>query len=288
MAPRVPVPPAPARRRIAALGLAVGGILAAGAAPAPAPETLVREGWEALALVRANDARRLFAGVPDDAGSAARAARLGEGVALLNVQPRSERNLERARRLLNALAAGPADEIALAARYHLARIDHVHSLRPNLDAAEASYRALLADHPGHPLAEQAAPKLALLVVYRSSEPDLVESRLRELETLAARLVDPSAARDTRLLLAQAALRLQGNHARAVALLRPVLEQATIARSNRRAEAWLIFAESSAALGLTGDAVRGYRQFLLETPRDARAPEVTRRLAVLGFDPLPPP
>jgi tetratricopeptide (TPR) repeat protein len=281
-------PPSAARLLLAALGLTAGAILAGGAAPPATHETVVRDGWEALALARANEARRIFAGVPRGADPAARAARLGEAVALLNVQPRSERNLERARLLLRSLASGSIDDIAIAARYHLARIDHVHSLRPNLDAAEASYRALLADHPGHPLAEQAAPKLALLVVYRSSDPDLVEGRLRELEALADRLVDRSAARDTRLLLAQAALRLQGNHARAVTLLRPVLEQSTISRANRWAEAWLIFAESSAALGHAADAARGYREFLLKLPRDARAAEVTRRFAALGTDAASPP
>src|SRR5262245_53066631 len=56
-----------------------------------------------------------------------REARLGEATTLLNLQPRTAANIERAAVLLDSVsAANPSDEPGICARYLRARIEDVH------------------------------------------------------------------------------------------------------------------------------------------------------------------
>lgn len=234
----------------------------------------VAKGWDFLAILRHREALEHFAGITGNSE-----ARFGEAIALLSLPQRSQANLDRATVILRSLAdENPTSDLAVSARYHLARIDHVHAFVPDPSAAARQYEALLSDFPGNPIAEQAAPKLAIAWLYADESPAVWESRLETLEHLERSLVSPSARRDLQLILADALLRLRADHDRALKHLWPALRGGQISRISRAKELWLQAAESSVFLGRTQDAATAYRRFLELAPRDVRVSEVRRRLS----------
>jgi hypothetical protein len=105
------------RRVLAAIGLVA---LAACAAAAfdDQPDPATRRGWEAQSRLRFREALDAF----DQAGPS-RAARFGRAMALLNVQPKTQENIEQAATILDALAAEDGDdEFGIAGAYFRARI----------------------------------------------------------------------------------------------------------------------------------------------------------------------
>jgi tetratricopeptide (TPR) repeat protein len=207
-----------------------------------------------------------------------REARVGLGTALLAVQPRTAAGLERARQILEAVVEERIqDDWSVMAAFLLARWHQVHAIEP--DAAEGERRliALLMERAGHPWADAAAPKLA--ISWLKSGLDEVEYARRE-ERLAALLLqvrDPAALRDTRLVMADSALRRGGDHARALPHYRALAAEAEELRPSLRARVLFQVAESAAALGLDEEAVAGWRRFFTEFPNDSRSGEASRRL-----------
>lgn len=213
-----------------------------------------------------------------DTDPASRPARLGYALAFLQLRSRTAGNIAAAAERLEALRRENADDdTGIAAAYYLARIAQVHRLTPDRPAAVAGYRALLAAHPGHPCAQLAAPKLAILLLYDDVAAPEWERRVAEIEALIPRLSAPGAVRDTRLTLAGAFIRLQHDHARAYPLLATCLADGTLARKPRLNGVLLQAAESAHQLGRADDEARWYEQFLAEFPRDAKADEIRRRL-----------
>ena len=94
---------------------------------------------------------------------------MGAAASLLNDSPVTAAKVAEAETQLRGLLADPAaDEPAICARYLLARIAHLH--RPaEIAEIEAAYRAVIAAAPAHPLAQLAAGKLAVLLLYQRPE-----------------------------------------------------------------------------------------------------------------------
>jgi len=245
-----------------------------------APEARLREAWDELARLNPNVARDGFAAVTA-AQPAEREARFGLALASLNTQPRRAATLAAARREFTALRdENPRDDFGIGATYYLARLDQILDDPPNPVAAVAGYRALLAAHPGHPYAELAAPKLAILLLYDDVTPAIWELRLVELTALLPRLQSPEACRDTRLVLADALIKLQRDHARAYPLLVHCLEHNLIARMPRLNAVRLQAAESARQLGRESEAIAHYTRYVEQFPHDVKTPEVRRRLGEL--------
>ncbi len=142
------------------IGLALG---TAGFAAGPAAD----EGWQDLAGYLFRDAHDAFTRQP--AGSD-RLRALGAAASLLNEPPITPGKVERVEAELRQLIeANGADEPAIYARYLLARIAHLHRAAEPAEI-EAAYRAVITTAPGHPLAQLAAGKLALVFLYQ--RPDL--------------------------------------------------------------------------------------------------------------------
>lgn len=250
--------------------------LQAGQTPDP-----LRAGWEELTFLNPNPALVHFR----EAGEAdpnSREVHLGEALALLNAQPRSETNLAEARRIFEALATtGPDDEIGIAAAYYLARLRQIHDDTTDDTAAMLDYRALLQAHPGHPIAELAAPKLAILLLYADVAMDRWEQHVQEILTLLPSLQSLEARRDTRLILADALLKLRRDHARAYPLITYCLRENLVVRSYRLNTLLLQAAESARVLGFKTEAAGFYRSFLENAPYDVKSAEVRLRLAQLA-------
>ncbi len=239
------------------------------------PDTRVHSAWEELALLNPDEAQRLFH------AATGREARFGEAVALLNAQPRSEAKLAEARRLFtNLQEENAADDTGIAATYYLARLRQIHDYATDRTAAILAFRALLAAHPGHPVAELAAPKLALLLLYDDVTPAVWETRAQEIFTLLPQLRSPEARRDTRLILADALIKLHRDHARAYPLLVYCLDGDLIIRPQRLNTALLQAAESARLLGRDREAAGLYTRHLEQFPRDIKASEIRARLGAL--------
>lgn len=229
--------------------------------------------WELLARGLINDAHTAFVALSGPS------ARLGEAFALLQRQPLTPTNLERAETLFTALIGEPDAEISATARYQLARIPHTHRTTPDLALARQRYLDLIAAHPGHLLAERAHIKLAIIDLYRV-EPRLPRGQLLANYTATlATLTDSGVRRDLALLLAEARLRFEVEPALALDLLLKA-DAAGFARSSQRATAWIQIAELARLAGQVEIAHRYYRQFLAHFPRDARYLEIEERLAAL--------
>ncbi len=208
---------------------------------------------------------------------------LGTAASLLSESPITPGRVTRAEtQLRELLAANTADEPALYARYLLARIAHLH--RPaEIAEIETDYRAVIAAAPTHPLAQLAAGKLALVLLYQRA--DLaVPQRLAAAAALApmagaAQL--PETGCTYYRMLAEAALyydmldeRVLGWLQRADAIGTREIVTATSLR--------IQLAEVARALGRREEALAYYRQFLATAiPTDNRYRTAADRMAELA-------
>jgi len=253
-----------------------------GAGESPSP---LHAGWQDLALVNASDAQRVFAAA-QESNPASREARFGAALTLLQLRSRTPGHVADAAELLeNLRQENPNDDIGIGAAYYLARIQQLHSFTPDRAAAVASYRALIAAHPGHPYAQLAAPKLALLLLYDDVPSAEWEKRVAEIEALIPQLTAPEAARDTRLTLGTALIRLRHDHARAYPLFAACLNADSVTRMPRLNTVLVQAAESAERLGKRPEAAGYYAEFLRVFPNDSKSDEIRHRLATL---PVPKP
>lgn len=261
------------------LALLIAAALAVSVAAAES-DNRVRTAWEELSLLNPDEAQKLFhAAVAQNPAS--REARFGEAIALLNAQPRTESKLATARELFSALQSeNSTDDTGIAATYYLARLRQIHDYATDRTAAVLAYRALLAAHPGHPIAELAAPKLAILLLFDDVPAATWESRAQEIFALLPQLRSPAAQRDTRLVLADALIKLHRDHARAYPLLAYCLDANLIVRPQRLNLALLQAAESARFLGRDDAAAAHYARYLDQFPRDIRSSEIRARLSAL--------
>ncbi len=149
------------------------------------PDPQLDAAWLDLATLKVSDAHAAFEKAYKKTGSQESA--YGLALSLLNLQPKTNGNLEAAQELLEGLAAdGETDAAMINARYFLARIDQVHRKEVDPDAAVEAYRRLLEDYPEHPLAEKAVPKLATALLIQNLPDDEWEEHFAEVSALMDR------------------------------------------------------------------------------------------------------
>lgn len=228
---------------------------------------------------------RRHAAAPDDPRLA-----LAHASALLARQPRTQANILAARAVFEPLAANqpPGSTFALAARLLLARTAESHLVPPRPDEARERYEALLREHAGHPLADQAAMHLALLAAYPlpgapALPPDQLHARLDELR---AAVRTPGVIRELHAL--QGRLRLDNGEPRAA--LPHLLAARAIGyrQPDRNSDASLAIANLARETGDGSLALEHYHSFLRERPRDVRASTVRRYVAELEAATSPVP
>lgn len=239
------------------------------------------DGWEDLNRLDPLAAQSIFSAGTD------RSSRLGLALTLLSLQPQTDARMAEARTLLQAVQReNPHDDLGIAATYQLARIAQLFAQPANPTAAIAAYRALLREHAGNPIAERAAPKLATLLLYADVPATTWERHVAEINALLPALQSASAQRDTRLVLADALLRLHNDHARALPLLDYCLQNNLIVRPPSIALALLTAAECARVVGHRAEAAAYYRRYMQEFPREPSASEAARRAARLSVEVAP--
>ncbi len=246
-------------RRGAGRALLAGGLVFGAAGPLRAgPVSAEAEGWQLLSGYLFGDAYNAFGRAPADSRSRA----LGLAASRLNHQPVTPGKVAEVEEQLHALiAVNGSDDAGIYARLLLARIAHLH--RPaEVAEIEAAYRAVIVANRAHPVAQVAATKLALVLLYQ--RPDLsVPQRLAaaaELEAVAGAAALPETACGYYRALAGAALFYDVLDARVLAWLQHANELGT--RDVLVASALRIqLAEVARALGRREEALAYYRRFL---------------------------
>lgn len=256
----------------------LSGLLALGAGPLRADE-----GWQSLAGYLFRDAHEAFVGQPQ-AGNRQHA--LGVAASLINHPPVTPGKITRAESMLRELvAANATDEAAHYARYLLARISHLHRAG-SIAEVEAAYRAVIAADAAHPLAQIAAGKLALVLLYQ--RPELAISERLDAAAALASVADqealPEAACAYYRALAGAALFYDVLDARVYGWLQRADAIGTadvLVASGLRIQ----LAEIARALGRRDEALAHYRRFLGEIlPTDNRYRTARERMEELEAAP----
>jgi hypothetical protein len=252
---------------------------AAPASPAASGGALA-EAWQTLANYRPDQAQPRFEKLAAGAGTDSRAARFGTALSLL-AQPTAQTDrVEKARVLLTALAAEGADDLALGARFFLARLAEFQAEPPQPAAAAEGFRRLIADHPESPWAQAAVPRLAILLLYTPAGPAGPEARLDAAARLLPLALRPSAVTELHLVIADAVFHYRLAEQRALAHLLAA-ERAGAMDVPTRADVLVQIAELSRLGGDAPQAAAFYDKFLAEYPRDSRQYAVRKKLAGLA-------
>jgi hypothetical protein len=234
-------------------------------------------GWDALAKYRAAHSLTVFDRVIASGNAAdVRTARFGRAVALLDRQPVSPAQVEDARGIFAALAAGD-DDVAQGSRFFLGRIAQHHLQQPDAAEAARQYGQLIAEHEGSIWAQTALSRLALLQIYELDPAASPATRIASAEKLLGHARNASAESELHLAIANAIFfyRLPAGGA-----LPHLLAAERLGRLDwtARAEALVQIAELSRLAGDRAQAAKFYRTFLAENPRDLRHYIVKERLA----------
>jgi hypothetical protein len=258
---------------VACLGRLLLVLLLPGAVGGSEPSA-AQIGWEQGARLFFNEAARTFsvpAATPEQV--------LGRAVMLLGVQPRTESNLDEARTLLAGLVdSAGSDDAGIAARYYLARLEQLHAEDPDLAKARTHYRELVARHSAHLFGQLARLKLAMLALYDTAHPAPLSARLPEAEEWGSGITDPVVRCDYHYMMSRALAREDGREAQRLEHLLAMEATGKVIRDPTRSLMLVEIGEMARAVGRRELAVRAYRQFLQEYPRDARGAAVRSRLA----------
>lgn len=253
-------------RHLPALLALAAGRLAATDAPEP---------WRALTSYRFPEAKLAFEQSPASAN-----ASFGLALTLINLQPKTEANLDRAAALLQEVAASPADqELALAARFYLGRIAQVHRRKPDPAAAQRLYRALMDEHPASFWAQLAGVKWVTLQIYTAGPATERAARLGELEAMAGFFTLPQFAKDYHNIMANAYEALAISDAKAFEHL-AACWRIGIARGIDQGDFLARLGTLAERLGRADEARRFYSEFLARFQRDERRYLIEQRLAAL--------
>ncbi len=250
--------------------------------PAPGAEPVpgsLAAAWQTLANFRPDQALPRFKQLAAETSADPREVRFGTALSLLAQQTAQADRVEQARALLTALAADGTDNIALGARFFLARLAELQAEPPAPAQAAAGFRQLIADHPESFWAQVAVPRLAILLLYTSAGPAEPGARLAAAERLLPFAHGPSSVTELHLVIADAVF----YHRLPERLALPHLlaaERAGAMDVPTRADVLVQIGELSRVSGNATQAAAFYTKFLGEYPRDSRQYPVRQKLAGL--------
>lgn len=234
----------------------------------------LKTAWENTALGLFNTANAEFAELSGDE------ARLGEAVTLLLRQPKTDGNVNRAADLFAALVNESTDpSLAIRAKYHLARIAQTHRTPNDPETARRLFRELIAAHPGHPYAELATVKLAILELYDPVPDDVRRTRFDDFARAAVGLESSSARRDLNFLLADVSQRFGYDPSLTLDFLLAA-DRSGVARQMERGNTWVRIGQLAQENGRVEIAREYYNKYLAAFIRDNRRRMIMERLAVL--------
>jgi len=235
------------------------------------------QAWEATTLTDFGAAVQKFKPlITAHDPTVARQARYGLAINLLNAPPTTESSRNQAARLLTeVVAAGnPSDELTLASRYHLARIDQSHRLTPNYPRALAAYLALAEDHPESWWGQLALQKAALIDLFSTPPGEDYRERCHAWWARLDAFHDPVVRRGFAYLMGDAFMRVLRDPVGALTCYLEA-EALQLSRHDLRALMLMRTALLSRELGHTAEAVVRLRRYIAEFPQTGHGPELQR-------------
>lgn len=233
--------------------------------------------WQAAASLDYNQAARLLEPLQREHADDPRIA-TAFAASLLVRDPVTASNIQQAQSILeNLLIQLPRAEQRYRPLtiYLLARIAHDHVEPAQLDTARARYEQLRCEYPGHPLADQAAVHLGLLLALQQPPVDSGQA-VSNVESLLTTVTEPAAQRELHYLLAYLFWQMRGDAAAALPHYIAGREIGFEA-PYRNGEVDLTIAGLARELGRNELAAQHYLAFAEANPRDGRA-QTARRLA----------
>ncbi len=237
--------------------------------------------WQRAADLCVDDAlAQLPPGRPAAGASERRELDYTRGVLLLNAQPKTQGNVHQAQQLFESVRQTAADDDAgLSALYLLARIAEFHADPTDPVRAAALYEELIARAAAHPLAQEAASRLAALRLFEDVSPEERHARLVNFNTMADRLSSAPARRDLHFVLAEALLTF-GDDKEGVLRHLLAAEEAGIVSPQLVGETLSRIAIMARELGHRDIAIAHYKKFLAGFERDDRASLLAGQLHAL--------
>lgn len=205
--------------RLARRSLAIGaGFVAVAASFADRAEPSLAAAMHAAALQDFPTAHRTLLELERRGEGDSRDFRFCLASVLLSAPPKTEARVQEARNLFASIAeANPLDDLGLAARFYLARIEQNHRANPDIAAATALYSALAADAPTHWFGQFALIKLAMIDLYAEWPEEPLDARVAAWMDRAHTVTDPALRRNLCWMLGDIQVRLGGNLERALAI-----------------------------------------------------------------------
>jgi len=263
------------------VALCVIGVISPALAAREKPTPGLDDAWRDAAGFLIDEANRIFAETKASSEDQEIERTLGEALTLLNIQPRTASNLERAEGMLKKMAAKEG-RAGVFARYFLARIYEMYSEPPRTDEARAMYQELLRSGGDDPMAERAASALVLMEIYENVSPGERARRFEALETMAGTLKSPSGLRAYHLNMGNGYLyfpKMEGSARKAFDHLMAA-DRIGITRWQVESMTWIAIGQLAERLGEKELAITYYQRFLDRYQRDNRHYSISKALEAL--------
>ncbi|MET0261650.1 MAG: tetratricopeptide repeat protein [Rariglobus sp.] len=257
-------------RRTACAALALVA-LTAGATP-----------WETVSTGLFTEAHTAFVETGKTAeGAELRLNRYGEAIALLNVQPRTQSNIDKAAGILDEVyKAAPGDDLGFEARYMLGRVEQSQRSTPDLAKADQIFSELIERNPAHPVAQRAQAKLAIIRLYGQMDEAERRRRYDTFTAISHKLTDPGAKTQLHLLLGEFAQRFNyGNEEDFAHTL--AADKSGVIRRTLRVQVLARIGDLARLTGRKEVARDYYSRFLEQFPRTDRRTTIEGYLADLN-------
>ena len=241
-------------------------------------EPALDDAWELSRRYQFNEAVKAFSDKDDiTSPSVAAEAHFGLAVNLINRQPKTRANIERARRILEGLlAAEPESDLGIAARYFLGRIAQLHLQEPDIESAIEHFGYLVEHHPDNFWGQVAATKYGFLNLYQVMPIKERTALFMDLEKLADHLTSPYLRSNFHFMLGTAAVRFRKLPERALEHFIQA-ERFGLIKGRARTDGLLRIGELARELERWDVAERYYQQYLDEFRRDPPRDLVKDRL-----------
>jgi len=209
-----------------------------------------------------------------------REAQYGLALGLINKQPKTEGNLNRANELFDTVQKTSLDDnMGISSLYYQGRIYEVHRAKISEDKALAIYRDLFTKYPTHPLAQMAYVKYGAISLYQVLPPDEKIKQVLSYEEQGGFLTSPDAQRGFHSLLSQVYTLQKLNPDKTLDHLF-ALEKVGVSSVDARKDLVVRLAEVSRLQNKKTLAIFYYEKFLNDYSWDSRRYSIQKRLETL--------
>jgi tetratricopeptide (TPR) repeat protein len=248
----------------------VGMIAAAAFSAASMYAETVRGLGEAFELGASGLVRETEIAIEQSGAEESPEGRLLSAVLLIQRQPRTQSNLNRADAILERLSAETVGtEIGVAAVYFRGRLRHVHAITPDMEAAMAFYRDAARLGQGGFWGDMALSLLTAVEIQDLSiSREAFAGRFEELGKRTGQISDPQLRKNLHMSLVLSGMRYGASDEALLPHLEAILEIGPVRRANE-SDTLIRTGQILESLGRFEDSLVPYQRFLERFPRDNR-------------------